>query len=104
MNRLLNRTVHFNISSAVKFDNLQTHLDGKKHHAKIKLLGGPEVFAPPQPLGPLPTVASGQCLPTDATAAATAAVAAAAPPVKKPKTEGMCLKEPNYISFNDISC
>ena len=68
---------------------LQNHLDGKKHAAKIKLLGGPEAFAPPKPLqllGPLPE--------SPAVAAAAAATPAApSPPVKKPKMEGETFAE-----------
>ena len=57
---------------------LQIHLDGKKHAGKVRILGGPEAFQPPQPLPPLPE------------AEATAATPA---PAKKPKAAGMRLRE-----------
>jgi len=44
--------------SARNFETLQKHLDGKRHVAKLRVLGGPEAFLPPQPLGPLPVTPS----------------------------------------------
>ena len=64
---------------------LQTHLDGKKHAAKLRLLGGAEAFAPPKPLGPLPVNPAMEAV----AAVAAAAAESPTPPAKRMKKEGI---------------